>query len=228
MPHPHARRGTQGLWSPARASPPLGVHSKPPTQRHRHQGWPRPQGAHTGTPRPRGSGDGDPGGASLLVPKDPSQKRTQHADGDLGKVTRLLDSGGGGSPSSEPILLPERRDRFREGAGEPGTPHGWGDRSLPPCCCCCCVSSVVSNSVRPHRWQPTRLPRTWDSPGKITGEGCHFLPQCRKVKSESEVTQSCPTRSDPMDCSPPGSSVHGIFQARVLELGTMAFSGLEP
>ena len=137
VPHPHARRGTQGLWSPARASPPLGVHSKPPTQRHRHQGWPRPQGAHTGTPRPRGSGDGDPGGASLLVPKDPSQKRTQHADGDLGKVTRLLDSGGGGSPSSEPILLPERRGRFREGAGEPGTPHGWGDRSLPPCCCCC-------------------------------------------------------------------------------------------
>ena len=85
------------------------------------------------------------------------------------------------------------------------------------CCCCCQVSSVVSNSVRPHRRQPTRLPRPWDSPGKNTGVGCHFLLQCMKVKSESEVAQSCPTLSDPMDCSPPGSSVHGIFQARVLE-----------
>ena len=74
------------------------------------------------------------------------------------------------------------------------------------------------------RWQPTRLPHSWDSPGKNTGEGCHFLLQCMKVKSESEVTQSCPTLSDPMDCSPPGSSVHGIFQARVLEWGAIAFS----
>ena len=78
--------------------------------------------------------------------------------------------------------------------------------------------------MRPHRRQPTRLPRPWDSPGKNTGVGCHFLFQCMKVKSESEVTQSCPTLSDPMDCSPPGSSVHGIFQARVLEWGTIAFS----
>ena len=66
--------------------------------------------------------------------------------------------------------------------------------------------------------------RPWDSPGKNTGVGCHFLLQCMKVKSESEVAQSCPTRSDPMDCSLPGSSVHGIFQARVLEWGAIAFS----
>ena len=70
----------------------------------------------------------------------------------------------------------------------------------------------MSDSVRPHRWQPTRLPCPWDSPGKSTGVGCHFLLQCMKVKSESEVVQLCPTLSDPMDCSPPGSSIHGIFQ----------------
>ena len=80
------------------------------------------------------------------------------------------------------------------------------------CCCCCLVTSVVSDSVRSHRRQPTRLPRPWDSPGKNTGVGCHFLLQYMQVKSESEVAQSCPTLSDPMDCSPPGSSVHGIFQ----------------
>ena len=84
---------------------------------------------------------------------------------------------------------------------------------------------VVSDSVRPHRQQPTRLPGPWDSPGKNTGVGCHFLLQCMKVKSESEVTQSCLTLSNPMDCGPPGSSVHGIFQARVLEWGAIAFSG---
>jgi len=82
----------------------------------------------------------------------------------------------------------------------------------------------MSDSVRPQRQQPTRLPRPWDSPGKNTGVGCHFLLQCMKVKNESEVTQSCPTLSHPMDCSLPGSSVHGIFQARVLEWGTIAFS----
>ena len=75
--------------------------------------------------------------------------------------------------------------------------------------------SCVSDSVRPH---------PWDSPGKNTGVGCHFLLQCIKVKSESEVAQSCLTLSDPMDCSLPGSSVHGIFQARVLEWGAIAFS----
>ena len=73
-------------------------------------------------------------------------------------------------------------------------------------------------------WQPTRLPCPWDSPGKNTGMGCHFLLQCMKVKSESEVAQSCSTLRDPMDCSPPGSSIHGIFQARVLEWGAIAFS----
>ena len=73
----------------------------------------------------------------------------------------------------------------------------------------------MSDSVRPHRWQPTRLLQPWDSPGKNTGVGCHFLLQCMKVKSESEVAQSCLTLSDPMDCSLPGSSIHGIFQARV-------------
>ena len=82
----------------------------------------------------------------------------------------------------------------------------------------------MSDSVQPHRRQPTRLPRPWDSPGKNTGMGCHFLLQCMKVKSESEVAQSCRTLSDPMDCSPPGSSVHGILQARVLEWGAIAFS----
>ena len=69
-----------------------------------------------------------------------------------------------------------------------------------------------------------QTPRPWDSPGKNTGVGCHFLLQCMKVKSEREVTQSCPTLRDPMDCSPPGSSIHGIFQARVLEWGAIAFS----
>ena len=82
----------------------------------------------------------------------------------------------------------------------------------------------MSDSVRPHRWQPTRLRRPWDSPGKNTGVGCHFLLQCMEVKSESEFAQSCPTLSDPMDGSLPDSSVHGIFQARVLEWVAIAFS----
>ena len=92
--------------------------------------------------------------------------------------------------------------------------------------CRCSVTSVVSDSVRPHRRQPTRLPRPWDSPGRNTGVGCHFLLQCMKVKSEREDGQSCPTLSDPMDRSPPGSSIHGIVQARVLEWGAIAFSVL--
>ena len=82
----------------------------------------------------------------------------------------------------------------------------------------------MSDSVQPRRRQPTRLPHPWDSPGKNTGVGCHFLLQCMKVKSESEVAQTCPTLCDPMDCSLPGSSAHGIFQARVLEWGAIAFS----
>ena len=86
------------------------------------------------------------------------------------------------------------------------------------------VISVVSNSVRPYGRKPARFFYPWDSPGKNTGVGCHFLLLCMKVKCESEVAQSCPTLSDPMDCSPPGSSVHGIFQARVLESGAIAFS----
>ena len=76
---------------------------------------------------------------------------------------------------------------------------------------------VMSDSVRPHRRQPTRLPRPWDSPGKNTGAGCHFLLQCMKVKNESEVAQSYLILSGPMDFSLPSSSIHGIFQARVLE-----------
>ena len=78
--------------------------------------------------------------------------------------------------------------------------------------------------MRPQRRQPTRLPCPRDSPGKNTGVGCHCLLQCMKVRRGSEVAQSCPTLSDPMDCSPPGSSIHGIFQARVLECGAIAFS----
>ena len=82
----------------------------------------------------------------------------------------------------------------------------------------------MSDSVQPRRWQPIRLRCPWDSPGKNTGVGCNFLLQCMKVKSESGVAQSCPTLSDPMDCSLKGSSVHGIFQARALEWGAIAFS----
>ena len=82
----------------------------------------------------------------------------------------------------------------------------------------------MSDSVQPHAWQPTRLPRPWDSPGTNSGVGCHFLLQCMQMKSESEVALSCPTPSDPMDCSLPGSTIHGIFQARVLEWGAIAFS----
>jgi len=96
----------------------------------------------------------------------------------------------------------------------------------------CAAAAAAAKSLQscptlcdpPGRWQPTRLPRPWDSPGKNTGVGCHFLLQCMKVKSESEVTQSCPTLSDPMECSLPGSSIHRIFQARVLEWGAIAFS----
>ena len=85
----------------------------------------------------------------------------------------------------------------------------------------------MSDSVWPHRRQPTRLPHPWDSPGKNTGVGCHFLLQCMKVKSESEVAHSCPTLRNPMDCSLPGSSIHAIFQARILEWGAIAFSERE-
>src|SRR5574342_428719 len=86
------------------------------------------------------------------------------------------------------------------------------------------VQTCALPILRPHGLQPTRLPHPWDSPGKNTGVGCHFLLQCMKVKSESEVAQSCLTLCDPMDYSLPGSSAHGIFQARVLEWGAIAFS----
>ena len=87
----------------------------------------------------------------------------------------------------------------------------------------------MSDSVRPYRRQLTRLPHPWDSPGKNTAAGCHFLLQCMKVKSESEVAQSCPTLSDPMDCSPPGSSVHGTFQARaaIVSINTPVCTDME-
>ena len=87
-----------------------------------------------------------------------------------------------------------------------------------------CYVAAAAKSLHPHRRQPTRLPCPWDSPGKNTGAGCHFLLQRVKVKSESEVAQSCPTLRNHFNCSLPGSSVHGIFQARALEWGAIAFS----
>ena len=79
----------------------------------------------------------------------------------------------------------------------------------------CSVPLVMFNSLRLYGLQPTRLLSPWDSPGKNTAVGCHFLLQCMKLKSESEDARSCPTLSEPMDCSLPGSSIHVIFQARV-------------
>ena len=97
------------------------------------------------------------------------------------------------------------------------------------------AAATAANSLQscptlcdPIRRQPTRLPHPWDSLGKNTGAGCHFLLQCMKVKSQSELAQSCPTPSDPMDCSLPGSSVYGIFQARVLEWGAIIGSLIFP
>ena len=95
---------------------------------------------------------------------------------------------------------------------------------MPPEAAAAAKSRQSCPTLRPQRRQPTRLPCPWDSPGKNTGVGCHFLLQCMKVESESEVAQSCPTPSDRMDCNLPGSSIHGIFQARVLEWDAIAFS----
>ena len=101
----------------------------------------------------------------------------------------------------------------------------WLYRTSPSLAAAAAAKSLPSsNSVQPHGWKPTRFPHPWDSPGKNTGVGCHVLLQCMKVKSESEVLQSSPSLSDPMDCSLPGSSIHGIFQERVLEWGAIAFS----
>ena len=140
---------------------------------------------------------------------------------------------GRGAPHGEAGVrtrgLSATRRAAARGSRAPPTAAGRPQRPLPdkPACsrllgCCCCVASVVTDSVRPHRRQPTRLPRPWDSPGKNTGVGCHFLLQRVKGKSEREVARLCPTLRDPMDCRPPGSSVHGIFQARVLEWGAIA------
>ena len=123
--------------------------------------------------------------------------------------TFLTQGRGGVTPTSCPTEL-GGHDLCHPGAGL-GT----------SCCCCCQVTSVVSDSVWPHRRQPTRLSSPWDSPGKNTGVGCHFLLQCMKMKSESEVVQSCLTLRDPMDCSLPDSSPHRISQARVLEWGAI-------
>ena len=114
--------------------------------------------------------------------------------------------------SREPLLCP--------------VPAAMARREGPWCCSCCCyVALVVSDSVQPHKQQPTRLPRPWYFPGKNTGVGCHFLLQCMTVKSESEVAQSSQTLCNPVDCSPPASSIHGIIQARLLDLVVIAYSG---
>ena len=114
-----------------------------------------------------------------------------------------------------PVFLPGKSHEQRSLAGY----HPWCHKRVKHnlATAAAAVASVMSDSVRPHRQQLIRLRRPWDSPGKNTGVGCHFLLQRTKVKSEREVAQSCPTLSDPIDYSPPGSSAHGIFQARVLE-----------
>ena len=106
------------------------------------------------------------------------------------------------------------------------TKFGEDDNEFAAAVAAAAKSLQSSDSVRPHRRQPARLPLSWDSPGKNTGVACRFLLQCMKVKSQSEVAQSCPTLSNLMDGSLPGSSIHGIFQARVLEWGAIAFSVL--
>ena len=97
------------------------------------------------------------------------------------------------------------------------------------------TTAAAAAAAKSHQSCPTlcypidgahQAPRPWNFPSKNTGVGCHFLLQCMKVKSESEVTQSCLTLHDPMDCSLPGSFVHAIFQARVLEWVAIAFSEL--
>ena len=84
--------------------------------------------------------------------------------------------------------------------------------------------ALLCPTLRPHRWQPTRFCHPWDSPGKNTGVGWHYLLQWMKVKSESEVAQLCPTLCNPRDGSPPGSAIPGILQARALEWVAISFS----
>ena len=97
--------------------------------------------------------------------------------------------------------------------------HCFISKRRGPAAAAAAKSLQLCPTLQLQRWQPTRLRRPWDSPGKNIGVSCHFLLQCRKLKSESDVAQSFLTPRDPLDCSPPGSSVHGIFQARVLEWG---------
>ena len=125
--------------------------------------------------------------------------------------------------------LEEARDRIFQEPLEGGRPCRHLDCEQRHFCCLKPPAAAAAKSLQSCQTlcdpkQPTRLPRPWDSQGKSTGVGCHFLLQCMKVKSESEVAQSCLTLSDPMDCSLPGSCVHGIFQARVLEWGAIVFS----
>ena len=101
------------------------------------------------------------------------------------------------------------------------------DRNLAPGCAAAAAAKLLQLCLTlcdPIDGSPPGSPHPWDSPGKNTGVGCHFLLQCMKVKSEGEVAQLCPTLRDPMNWSLPGFSVHGIFQARVLEWGAIAFS----
>ena len=127
-----------------------------------------------------------------------------------------------------PSFLPSFRDPLpyflHSPLSTPGSPSACpllGSPSLSLCSYLCPAAAAAA--AKSLRQQPTRLPCPWDSPGKNTGVGCHFLLQCMKVKSESEVTRLCPTLCDPVDCSPPGSCVHGISQARVLESAAIAF-----
>ena len=117
---------------------------------------------------------------------------------------------------------------------EPGSRHSKRNlKKLSLLACFCAAAAAAAKSLQscptpcdPIDSSPPGSPCPWDSPGKNTGVGCHFPLQCMKVKSESVVAQSYPTLSDPMDCSLPASPVHGIFQARVLEWGAIAFSDL--
>ena len=114
------------------------------------------------------------------------------------------------------------KDSSSQGYGFSSSPVWMLELDYKESCCYCYVALVLPDPVRPHSRQPTRLPHPWDSPGKNTGVGCHFLLQC--MKRESEVAQSCPTLCDPIVGSPPGSPIPGILQARTLEWVAISFS----